>query len=340
MKKLSLPDKVVFFVNSLFSIALLLAYILPFVPPKTFPFLSLLSLGVPFLIVMNLFFLAYWLIRMKLQLLLPLIVLLIGLHHVFSLFSFSPEKNLSGNADGISIMSYNVHLFNKYRWIKKKNVPQKMNRFIAKESPDILCVQDFYKTDSIKIENFKYSYIRTKGKNSTSGHAIFSNFPIVGKGSLNFPNTYNNAIFADIAINDDTIRVFNVHLESLSIVPEKVLQEKVSEKLITRVGKAFVMQQEQTALLLDAIEKTPYKSVICADMNNSAFSYVYREIEQSGFKDTFKEAGNGFGKTYDFDFIPLRIDVIFVENPIQVLDFKNYSIKLSDHYPIMTVIDL
>lgn len=338
MKKRSFFDKIIFFINSLVSIALLLAYILPFIPPKTFPFLSLLSLGVPFLIIVNFLFFLFWAIRMKRELFLSLLVLLIGLHHVFSLFNYSSEQKSADK--GISVMSYNVRLFNKYRWIEEDSIPQKIKAFIKKENPDILCIQDFYKTDSIAMDDFRYAYIQPKGEKSTSGHAIFSNYPIINKGSLDFPNTYNNAIFADIVVGNDTVRVFNVHLESLKIIPEKVLGEEVSEKLIARVGNAFVMQQEQTKLLLEVVEKTPYKTIICADMNNSAFSYVYRKIESSGFQDSFKKAGNGFGKTYDFDFIPLRIDVIFSEDSLKVTGFENYDVKLSDHYPIMARIEM
>ncbi len=338
MKKLSFFDKLVFFLNSLISLALLLAYILPFIPPRTFPFLSFLSLGMPFLIIANFLFLLYWALRFKRQVLLPLIVLVLGLHHIFSLFNYSSKSNTS--KDGISVMSYNVRSFNQYRWIKEDSVPQKIKAFIKKEDPEILCIQDFYKTDSIPIDYFPYGYIHVKGKKSTFGHAIFSKYPIIKKGSLDFPDTNNNTIFADIVIKKDTIRVFNVHFESLKIIPEEVLGEEVSEKLIERVGNAFVMQQEQMKLVLDAVEKSPYKTMICADMNNSAFSYIYRQIEESGFKDAFKEAGNGFGKTFDFDFIPLRIDVIFVKKPIKVQDFKNYDVKLSDHYPIMARIGL
>lgn len=334
MKKLSFFDKLIFFLNSFFSVALLLAYLLPYIPPKTSAFLSLLSLGVPFLIVVNFVFLIYWVFRMKKQLFLPLIVLLIGLHHVFSLFNYSPERGGGTATGGLSVMSYNVRSFNRYGWLDEENVPEKIQDFIEKESPDILCVQDFYKTDSISIEGFGYSYIQTKGKNSVLGQAIFSKYPIINKASLDFPNTFNNAIYADIAMEKDTIRVFNLHLESLKIIPEKILKEEVSERLIKRVGHSFELQQEQIEILLEATEKSPHKNIICADMNNSAFSYVYRQLEKNGFKDAFKEAGNGFGKTFDFDFIPLRIDMIFVENSIQVMDFKNYDLKLSDHYPV------
>lgn len=341
MKAKSLIDKFVFFVNSLFAIALLLAYILPFIPPRYFPFLSILSLGVPILIITNFLFLVFWAIRVKRQVFLSLIVLLLGLHHVFALFSFSLEKKEASQEKGeVSVMSYNVRMFNKYLWLDKKEVPQQMKKFIESQSPDILCVQDYYKTDSIHINEFRYSYIKTKDENATLGHAIFSDFPIINKGSLNFPDTYNNAIFADIVVGNDTLRVFNIHLESLKIIPKKVLNKAVTEKLVHRVGGAFVMQQEQIEMVLDAIDTTPYKSILCADMNNSAFSYVYRKIEGQGFKDAFKEAGNGFGKTFDFEFIPLRIDMIFVAAPIEVTDFKNYRIKLSDHYPIMARIKL
>jgi hypothetical protein len=46
-------------------------------------------------------------------------------------------------------------------------------------------------------------------------------------------------------------------------------------------------------------------------MNNSAYSYVYRNIK--GTKDSFEEAGKGFGATYKFKYYPTRIDYIFAD---------------------------
>ena len=62
MKNLKAIDKFIFVVNSIAAALLLLSYILPLVPPKTFPLLSVLSLGVPFLIILNALFFFYWLI--------------------------------------------------------------------------------------------------------------------------------------------------------------------------------------------------------------------------------------------------------------------------------------
>ena len=56
--------------------------------------------------------------------------------------------------------------------------------------------------------------------------------------------------------------------------------------------------------------------------------------------DTFEEAGNGFGKTYDFKFFPLRIDFILVDKRFTVNGFRTFEEKLSDHYPIKASIAL
>ena len=53
-------------------------------------------------------------------------------------------------------------------------------------------------------------------------------------------------------------------------------------------------------------------------------------------KDAFVEAGNGFGRTYDFKFFPVRIDYIMVDDQFEVHGFKTFDLKLSDHFPIMT----
>ena len=117
MKKLGLIDKIIFIFNSLLGTALLLSYLLAFIPPKSFPLLSVLSLGVPVLILVNLGFMVYWIIRLKRQFLLSFIVLLIGYNYVSSLYQFS--SNTQTSEEEVSIMSYNVRMFNSYGWTEE-----------------------------------------------------------------------------------------------------------------------------------------------------------------------------------------------------------------------------
>jgi len=331
MKNLSLIDKLIATINSLVATALFISFLSYYISPNTFSFISFLSLSVPVLILINLLFAIYWLIKLKRQILISTIILLIGFQYITKLYSFEEKKILLST--DIKIMSYNVRMFNIYNWIDEENIDQKIYDFIIEKEPDILCLQEFNPTIKIGF-NFPYQYIKASNKSKLFGHAIFSKYKIINSGSLNFLNSSNNAIFADIIKNKDTIRVYNVHLESLSINPkEDYFNQKNSEKLRIRVKKAFKKQADQAELIIQHQEKTNYKSIICGDFNNNAFSWVYHTLK-NGKNDAFEVAGKGFGKTYN-SIYPLRIDYILSDEKIEIHNFKTFEVNYSDHYPIM-----
>ncbi|PWI30312.1 endonuclease [Flavobacteriaceae bacterium LYZ1037] len=339
MKNLKLIDKIIYVVNALVATMLLLSYILPYFPPKTFAILSVLSLGVPFLILTNVLFFIYWLIKVKKQLLLSLLVLVIGYFSLGSLYKFSSSDKAPNDSD-LSIMSYNVRLFNLYEWIPEKEVETKMIDFIKSKSPDVLSLQEYHPHKNVDLSFFKYKFEKLSGKKVLNGQAIFSQYPIINSGSVEFPETSNNAIFVDIVKGQDTVRIYNVHLQSLGIDAnvEKLKQED-SDRLLKRVEHTFKMQQFQAELFVKHKELSPYKMIICGDFNNTAFSYVYKEIK-GNLKDAFKIAGNGFGRTYDFKFFPVRIDFIFADKAFEITDFKTFDNKYSDHYPSLATFKL
>ena len=148
--------------------------------------------------------------------------------------------------------------------------------------------------------------------------------------------------YADVIKGKDTIRIYNIHLQSLRINTKvEELKKQNSELLIKSVGHSFAMQQAQTELFLEHKKTCKYKMIITGDLNNTAYSYVYRMI-RGDLEDTFKEAGNGFGKTFNFKFFPVRIDFIFAdEDDFDINSFKTFNDEVhSDHYPIMTNLSL
>ena len=344
MKKLSLFDKLIFILNSLAATALLFSYLLPHIPPKSFPLLSVLSLGVPVLIILNTLFLVYWVLRIKRQFLLSLIVLLLGYNYVTGFVKFSDADEDEEKVSDFSLMSYNVRMFNAYEWSDRKDIPDKITGFIKEEKPDILCVQEHYIGAAGLANEYPYEYVKLKGKNAEFGSAIFSKYPIINQGSLDFPHHgNNNAIYTDIVINKiDTVRVVNVHFQSLNIKPSiDDLQKEDSKKLLGRIGYGFSLQQEQAEMLMDNLKQSPYKTIIAGDFNNTSFSYIYNLIKQDGrFKDAFLEAGSGFGKSFKLNYFPLRIDFLLIENGLKINAFKKFEIDYSDHYPVLTKIGL
>ena len=339
MKNLSFINKIIYFINVIVAILLLLSYTLPFLPPKTFSFLSVVNLGVSFLILVNVLCFLYWLIKLKKQFMLSLLVLFIGYFFFGSLYKFSSSKSVE-NPENIKVMNYNVRLFNLYEWIPEKDIETKIVDFIKTESPDVLSVQEYHPHKNINLSFFKYKYEHLSGKKTKYGQAIFSQYPIVNSGSIEFPDTGNNAIYADIVKETDTIRIYNIHLESLHINTKvESLKNEDSERLFNRIGTTFSRQQFQTELFLKHKTQCKHKMVICGDFNNTAFSYVYRKIK-GDLNDAFIEAGNGFGRTHDFKFFPVRIDFIFADEAFSINGFKAYNEHYSDHFPIMTTLSL
>ncbi len=238
-------------------------------------------------------------------------------------------------------MSYNVRMFNSYKWTTQKDIPQKISSLIVEKDPDVLATQEHSVGASNLIDIFPYHYVVLKGKASEFGSALFSKYPIVKKGSLNFPQDgNNNAIWIDIVKHQDTLRIFNVHFQSLRIQPQiDELRKQDSKKLIGRIGYAFKLQQSQAEMLLKEINRSPYKTVIMGDFNNTAFSYSYKILKGDRFKDAFLAVGNGFGQTFNLNYFPLRIDFMLIDQPIKIECFQVFRKKYSDHFPIFTRIE-
>lgn len=320
-----------YFVNSIFAVVLLLSYALPYISPKTIPDFTVIGLLVPFLIIINTVFFTYWLIKLKKHFIISGLVLLLGF------FISSPFFKLSGkevllNSD-VKVMSYNVRMFNFYKWLKDETIDQKIMRFIREKNPDILSIQEYHHSKKRKFD-YPYQYFESKSKHKNFGLAIFSKYKIINKGSLNFKKSANNAIFADVVKGKDTIRIYNIHLQSLKINPKKEnFGEENSEKLIVRLKSGFTTQAQQTEKFLQHEKNWNGKKIICGDLNNTAYSWVYKQISDNK-KDAFVESGSGFGKTFNY-FFPTRIDFILTDENSKINYFKTFNKKYSDHYPIM-----
>ena len=337
-KGLSFISKTMLFFNVVLAITTLMAYLLPFLAPKVFPFLSVLTLGLPVFLFLNFFFFVYWLLQLKRYVLLSGFVLLLGITFVNRFYKFS-ETNIPAENTDFKLMSYNVRLFNLYEWLHNTDVPEQISKFIVEEQPDILCLQEFSPNELVsKSFNFKYNFIKLYGGKNKYGHAIYSKYKIIDEGEIEFPNSSNNVIFADIVKGKDTMRVYSMHLQSIKIstdIHEKIDEEK-SKFIFKRLSEAFTVQQQQAELIKKHFEDCKFSKIICGDLNNSAFSYVYRTIK-GDMKDAFEQAGTGFGKSYNYKYYPARIDYVFVEENIEVKEFKSIeTFQQSDHFPQIT----
>ena len=87
---------------------------------KQYRFVAIISLFVPILLLINLAFVIYWLIKLKKQLILSAIFLLIGWFVITPFYKLS-KKNTSLNTD-LKVMSYNVRTFNHWIGSDEKDI--------------------------------------------------------------------------------------------------------------------------------------------------------------------------------------------------------------------------
>jgi endonuclease/exonuclease/phosphatase family metal-dependent hydrolase len=278
-----------------------------------------------------------WIIKLKKQALLSIFIILLGWFHFQKIFVFNNVKHQYG--DGLKVMSYNVMQFYSKEDVRRSTYND-INEFVEKVQPDLLCLQEAKISNKLLFPSFPYQ--TDKIVSAELKTVILSKYPIINKKYFGFGEGSNNsAVYADIVIKNDTVRLFSIHFESLnlnSIIENK--RQLPKERLLRKLGKTFTRQIKQYQILKPFIENSPYPVIIGADMNNTALSYLYRELTQLDLKDTFLESGTNYGKTYDLNILPVRIDMILIEKTLKSSNFENFGVNHSDHYPIMTEIHL
>lgn len=354
-----------FLLNCLVVTLLLLAYLASIISPQRYWFLAFLALFFPVLYFSNIVFLVYWLIRLKTHALFSLIFSLLFFNQIKNHISLNLFNNdsitITSKTTTYKILSYNVRVFDLYNWTcsSNPNRPQ-IIKLLQQENPSILNLQEFYINDTgifnthdtiIKIIRAKNSHIyitKTLGAQHW-GIATYTEFPIINKGIVPFPEKGNNVcIYTDIKIAQDTFRIYNCHLQSVHFSQQdydfiegssknKNSQENIksSERIFVRLKNGYLKRAQQVEAIANHIKSSKYKLIITGDFNDTPSSYTYNTLtEKINLKDAFTNSNAGWGQTYIFKLFPLRIDYILYTANIHLSNFSTIKQSYSDHYPI------
>ena len=358
MRQLPMARKFMFFLNSLVVAWVLLGWLCLKIPHAVFWPAGFVALSLPVALLLNFLFLLYWLFKLNVRLLLPLAVVVLGwgLHTRGFGLRFAEDEAPEKTEDQIRVLSYNVRIFNTYAHLQDKNLRSSrlMIEWIAKHPADIFCLQEYYNEPDSRVFNskskigknyHKESFISTSLVNHIGaefGLAIFSKYPIINKGTIKFGKlTQNHAMYADIKLPSDTLRVYNFHFQSMSI-EEKDIDESIKDeasvktkgkKLLRRFKRGFVARNAQVDTLVNHIKACPYPVIICGDLNDLPYSYTYDKLERN-LDNAFANKGSGFGSTYNGKIPFLRIDNQFFSDQLEIEWFKMHdTITWSDHFP-------
>jgi len=328
--------KLLFITNLFNTLLILICCVLNHYYNPIFSTISFLTFFFPILFFLNICFLIYWTIKIDFRLVLSFLVVIFLYYNSFSFYKIGNKS--SEKSESFHVMSFNVRLFNHYNWINKDSIPFQINKLFEKEEPDVLSIQEYHEEYQYLLKHYKNKHVYLSGNNV--GLSIHTNNKIIKKGLVNFKNPNNKAIYIDIIQNNDTIRVYNAHFESFRVDMKSLKADLVTFKnIISKIKNGYLVQKNQSEILIDHVLKSPYKTILSVDLNNTQHSYVYKEIEKE-LNDVFNLIGNGFGSTYEFKFMPIRIDYIFISKSISVESFEIIEQKLSDHKPISAFLNI
>jgi endonuclease/exonuclease/phosphatase family metal-dependent hydrolase len=119
---------------------------------------------------------------------------------------------------------------------------------------------------------------------------------------------------------------------------DTLFTQEHSQKFVERIQSVIQKQELQIDRFEKVDQKNKYPTIICTDLNNNAFSGVYKRLKDDRL-DAFVLSGDGLGATYKLAYFPFRIDFIFTDQKFKVIYFKTHDLKLSDHKPISALLE-
>ena len=337
------------------ALLLLLSYASMVVNPAKAWYMSAIGLLFVPLALLNLFLLVWAIRRKSGSLMIPLLALLPSIILIGKYFQFSSGAQEDG--EPLKVVSYNVGRFIMGRMPEfkepggQRTCMDSVVRFVKSTDADIICLQEvdlsgeydvggFIKSHFPDYEACYYMHINKEG---SYGNVTLSRFPIAGKGHIQFEKSSNHAIYTDIKINDGiTIRVYNCHFESYNVPIADLIKSGGKDSTLVKdtevkLKRSIARRPEQVEQVMADMRECPFEAIVAGDFNDNPMSYTYHRL-MKGRKDTFVEAGKGFGATYYALWPFIRIDHILYPSHFKALSNHIPKLKYSDHYPVVAEI--
>ena len=362
-KKIIYRYRLFLWINQFFVFLLLLTYLAPLVPPLLFWPLSIFGLAYPILLLINVLFIVFWLLLVNKNLLYSVLAILIGWNTLASHFQLNMSE-ITPAEQSFKIVSFNVkYLSNNNEKYADINVRSSILDYLKEQNAQFICLQEFqtYPTkgvntvkefqDSLQMPYFAETPYMFNSKFKFVGLMVtYSKYPIIKQEDFRYKEK-SYALMSDIEYNSDTIRLFNIHLESnhfsgnefeIFNSNETGLNEETGNNVANLLGKLAVYSKTrniQVNRINEMIKKSPYPVLVCGDFNDTPASYSYKKLAKNK-KDSFIEAGKGYGNTFNGKLPAMRIDYILSDTIFQIHQFEIGKVNLSDHFPIMSKISL
>ena len=303
----------------------------------------------PLLIIANFLMLIYWLVRRRwLFSLIPIVTIACCIPYSGTIYQLSFDKPQENTEKGLKIASYNVAMFGRETsGFMAQDILAEMRR----QKVDVLCMQEYNETSGDRKNSVSYKEYFPYMQIGRDDMVIYSRYPIRNHKTILFDDTNNSAMWADIEINGEEIRVFNVHLQTTGINRTmrqaakmqmnggyEVSNSRLLNAIYGNYTIGMLFRAGQAVTVANEKRSSEKPCILCGDFNDVPYSFVYKTM-LGNMVDGFKECGSGFMSTFRGK-KPVRIDYIFHDEALKGLTYYRGDITYSDHYPVFMKIAL
>lgn len=352
-------NRFMLWLNYFAAVVQLLSILAAYISPRTFWPMAFFGISFPVIFLLNLAFVIYWGTQMRWWALLSGVMLIASANNLLGNLQFHFTERTPDKKD-IKVMDYNCMLFDLYNWSHNRQSRHLIFNMLQEEDPDILCLQEFYTSEEagdynnadtlqqlLRAKNLHVAFTTTLRKHDHWGIATFTRYPIVRKGKIEFETKSNNiCIYTDVLYGSDTLRIYNLHLASISFGKKEykfiddISKNEIndpdldrSKSIVKRLKRGFLERARQVELIAAQMANCRYKMILCGDFNDTPSSFAYHSLSK-GLKDAFRQSGAGIGKTYHGSLPFLRIDYILHDPSFSSYNYKRIKESFTDHYPV------
>jgi endonuclease/exonuclease/phosphatase family metal-dependent hydrolase len=348
----------IWFFYMLFTLYTGIVYALCYWVPTPNWLAGFVMLSFPLVLAGHLFFLGFWLFLRPLRTLLPVAMLLLSFPFWQRTYKVPSESEPENDAPTLKIVNYNVASFQ----LLHNNTPftREVLTWLKGVNPDVICFQEFSnrknRARATVVEQLKdagYPYHRTlmipgaAAGGYITGVVTFSKYPIVASEDSHFAGQ-NGILRTDIRWNNDTIRIINTHLYSMTLKLNRLANQteysgvkKETRGTLRQMKKGFEERNDELMQIESWISDSRHPLVICGDFNETPYGYVYGRLRRK-LANAFEDQGRGFGFSYNRLPYFIRIDHQFYSRDRLLLrEFQTRrKVPYSDHYPLMAIYSL
>lgn len=321
---------------------MLVIYLGPYIDPRLSWWFTFFGMFYPYVLVANIVCIVLWLLMKKRYFWISLAVILLGIAHVDRYYGFSMKGDVA--ADDLRILTFNTKGFSEVGFSDK--LFDQLERYLKEN--DVILLQEItarqlnrLKTDFPDYATYHHEDVHL---------AILTKYRVLDGGLTNRQNASNGSIWSDLQIQDMSMRVYNVHLQSYQVgqkATDIIDKGNIGEgqtwadvkSVLSQIKSKSKVRADQIDQITEHMESTDLPIIVAGDFNDTPVSFTYRQMARD-LTDTFCARGRGVGTTYAGKIPLLRIDYIFADADFDVIDHQIIDSPISDHFPISSVIRL